>query len=138
MTNETEPRRRKWARWVLGAVFVVAGVLHFTRPSSYLPIIPPWLPAPRTLVLVSGAAEVAGGIGVLLPPPVRRWAGWGLVLLLVAVFPANVYMATEGIGLDGSWGRTLLWLRLPLQAVLIAWALWASGAWPRKAVSYGL
>ena len=110
-------------------VFIGAGMLHFTRTDSYLPIMPPWLPAHRALVLVSGAFEALGGLGVLLPPPVRRWAGVGLALLLVAVFPANVHMAVEGIGLSGTLGRALLWLRLPLQAVFIAWALWASGAW---------
>lgn len=112
-------------------MFVGAGVLHFVRPASYLGIMPPWLPAHAELVWVSGVFEVAGGVGVLLPPPVRRWAGWGLAALLVAVFPANVHMAVEGIGLEGSLGRALLWARLPLQAVLVAWALWASGAWPR-------
>ncbi|MDX1420002.1 MAG: hypothetical protein R3181_08555 [Rubricoccaceae bacterium] len=98
-------------------------------PDAYVAIMPPALPGPRLLVLLSGAFEVLGGLGVLLRPPVRRWAGWGLAALLVAVFPANVHMAAEGIGVEGAVGQALLWLRLPLQAALIAWALWASGAW---------
>ena len=73
------------------------------------------------LVYVSGFFEILGGIGLLVPAT-RRWAAWGLVALYVAVFPANVNMAVHRIGFDGpSW---VLWARLPLQAVLIAWAWW--------------
>ena len=119
-------------RWALGSLFIAAGVLHFLIPGAYLAVMTPWLPSPRALVLVSGGFEVLGGLGVLFPPPLRRWAGWGLAALLVAVFPVNIHMAVEGIGLSGTLGRLLLWLRLPVQLVLIAWALRASGAWPRR------
>jgi uncharacterized membrane protein len=104
----------------LALLFIGAGVLHFLHPEPYLRIVPPALPAPRLLVLLSGVAEVAGGLGLLLPAT-RRWAAWGLLALLVAVLPANVYM----VGLAGelhipAWA---LWARLPLQPLLL-WAVW--------------
>ena len=110
---------------VLALAFVGAGVLHFVRPAVFEAIVPPYLPAPRLLVLVSGAAEVLGGLGLLVPA-LRPWAGWGLVALLVAVFPANVYMATAAGRFSGLAPAWALWARLPLQAVLVAWVVWAS------------
>ena len=110
---------------VLAAVFVGAGVLHFVKPRMFESIVPPSLPSPRALVLVSGAAEVLGGLGLLVPA-VRPWAGWGLVALLVAVFPANLYMARESERFRRLAPRWVLMARLPLQAVLIAWVLWAA------------
>lgn len=110
---------------VLAVLFVGAGVLHFVKPRMFERIVPPSLPAPRLLVLVSGVAEVAGGVGLLVGP-VRAWAGWGLVALLVAVFPANLYMAREWERFSGFAPRWALIVRLPLQIVLIVWVLWAS------------
>lgn len=111
------------SRWLMGAVYVAAGVLHFVMPAVYLRIVPPGYPSPELLVAVSGAAEILGGLGVLSPwPAARRAAGWGLVALLIAVYPANVYAA---LALDAPAG--LLWWRLPLQGALVAWALHASG-----------
>jgi len=104
---------------IIGAGFVAAGVLHFTATDSYVGIVPAWLPRPRELVLISGAAEIAGGIGVLLPRT-RRLAGLGLVALLVAVFPANLNMALNP-EVSLAIPRALLWLRLPLQAALVGW-----------------
>lgn len=105
----------------LGLVFILTGTLHFLVPEYYLRIIPPFLPHGRVLVYLSGAAEVLGGLGVLG----RRWrraAGVGLILLLVAVFPANVQMLLLARGAGAPlWEEVLLWLRLPLQAALIAW-----------------
>ena len=110
---------------LLAAAFVGAGVLHFLKPRMFEAIVPPSLPAPRVLVLISGAAEIAGGLGLLVPA-LRPWAGWGLVALLVAVFPANLYMARESEKFRRLAPRWALMLRLPLQAVLIAWVFWAS------------
>lgn len=108
-------------RLLLAGIMVAAGVLHFLSPLSYTRIVPAFLPAPLALVYVSGFFEIAGGVG-LLPAATRRWAAWGLVALYVAVFPANVNMVVHRIGFDGpAW---LLWARLPLRAVLIAWAWW--------------
>lgn len=109
----------KLSRYLLALLFIGAGITHFTSPEKFVRIVPPYLPAPLLLVYISGIAEVAGGLGLLLPAT-RRLAGWGLIALLVAVFPANVYMLqAHGAGLPVPlWA---LWLRLPLQLVLIAW-----------------
>lgn len=106
-------------RILAAAAFVATGVLHFLRPAMYEAIVPEALPAHRELVLISGAAEIAGGVG-LLHPATRRPAGWGLIALLVAVFPANVNMAVnaERFSMAPAW---VWWARLPLQAVLIVW-----------------
>ena len=107
-------------------------MLHLVRPSQYLPAMPPLLQHPMMLILISGVAEIAGGVGLWLPAGVlRRAAGWGLVALLVAVYPANVHMAMAGV-IEPSWA---LWARLPLQGVLIAWALRSSGALGYSTVS---
>ena len=112
---------------MLAAAFVGAGVLHLVRPDIYDPAMPPFVPAPRAMILVSGVAEILGGLGLLAPSPdLRRWAGKGLAALLVAVYPANVWMAMEGMGPE-----RLLWARLPLQGVLVAAVLLASGALAR-------
>ena len=114
---------------VMAPGYVVAGVLHFVVPELYVQIVPPVFPAALALVYLSGLAEVAVGVGLLLPRT-RRYAAWATVALLVAVFPANVYMATHGVVIDGVPGGGgdpsdfVRWGRLPLQGVLILWALW--------------
>ncbi len=105
-------------RTLAAVFFVVAGVFHFLKPELYLQMMPPYLPAPQLLVAVSGVAEAAGGLGLLIRP-VRRVAGWGLIALLVAVFPANIYMLQHaGQFQIAPW---ILWGRLPFQAIFIAW-----------------
>jgi uncharacterized membrane protein len=107
-------------RALCGPFFVVAGALHFLRPRMYEAIVPDYLPAHRGLVVASGAAQMAGGAG-LLHPATRRLAGWWLIATLVAVFPANVWMAQhpERYRLPG--GRAALLARLPAQAAFVAW-----------------
>jgi uncharacterized membrane protein len=107
------------ALWVLAIFFVIAGTNHFLNPAPYLAMMPPYLPWHAGLIIVSGVAEIAGGLGILIPG-MRRLAGWGLIALLVAVFPANVQVALHGWpGVQiAPW---ILWARLPLQPVLIAW-----------------
>ena len=109
---------RLFSRYALALLFVGAGLLHFVRPATYLAIMPPQLPQPLILVYISGFFELLGGLG-LLPARTRRLAGWGLLALLVAVFPANVYMALihEQMNIP-SW---LAWGRLPLQLPLMWW-----------------
>jgi uncharacterized membrane protein len=106
-------------KWAFAALFVAGGVGHFVKTDVYMKIMPPYLPYHRALVLLSGVFEVALGI-LLLVPGTSRIAAWGLIALLVAVFPANVsmYQDAEKFGLS----PTLLLLRLPLQFVLILWA----------------
>jgi uncharacterized membrane protein len=105
----------------VGILFIAAGTLHFLRPSPYAGIIPPKLPHPLALVYLSGLAELAGGIGVLIPRA-RVLAGRGLILLLIAVFPANVQMLVNARAAGAPlWFEATLWLRLPVQVLLIAW-----------------
>ena len=108
------------ARLALGPVFVAAGVLHFTNTQAYVAIMPDALPAHRELVWASGLAEIAGGLAVM-HPRTRALGGLWLVAVLVAVFPANVHMALQAERYPDV-PEALLWLRLPLQGVLIAWA----------------
>ena len=109
------------SRRLLALFFVTAGALHFAFTADYLRIMPPWLPWHRALVLLSGACEIAGGLGVLWQRT-RRWAGCGLIALCVAVLPANLQMLLDAraAGASTLW-LALLWLRLPLQLLLIAW-----------------
>lgn len=107
-------------RYLLSALVIFAGILHFARPEKFVAIVPDWLPAHRALVAVSGFFEILGGVGLLVRR-VRKAAAWGLVALFVAVFPANVNMAVNKILIENPW---ILWGRLPFQLVLIAWAWW--------------
>ncbi len=108
---------------MLGALFIAAGALHFVSPGFYLRIMPPQIPWPMLAVYLSGLAEIIGGAGLLISST-RRLAGVWLIIVLIAVYPANVYMALEParFGLP-AWA---LYARLPLQFVLIAWAWWCS------------
>ena len=109
--------------------------MHFLIPSRYIGIMPPWIPYQLELVYVSGVAEMLGGIGLLLAS-VRRAAGIGLILLLIAVFPANVQMLGNAMH-NGSSATyiALLFLRLPLQPLLIAWIYRAAVRAARPAIA---
>jgi len=109
-------------RFVFGAAFVVAGLNHFRNPGFYVGIMPPYLPWPLALVYLSGVAEAVLG-ALLLFPTWTVLAAWGLIALLIAVFPANVHMAMHP-DLYPSVPPTLLLIRLPVQGLLIAWASW--------------
>jgi uncharacterized membrane protein len=119
-------------RTLIALAMVAVGAMHFADPEPFIRIVPSVLPAPRMLVLISGAFEIAGGLG-LLWPRTRRLASWGLIALFLAVFPANINMAINEIQLQPTdtmpvWG---MWLRLPLQALFIAAAWWV-GRDPKK------
>ncbi len=107
---------------IFAVFFIVAGFNHFIDPAFYLRIVPPYLPWPQVLVVVSGIAEIVLGVGLLIPR-LSRLAAWGLIGLLIAVFPANIHMATHP-DLYPTIPTALLWLRLPLQGLLIIWAYW--------------
>ena len=109
------------SRWSLAVLLVGAGAMHFARPGVYLKIVPPYLPWPLELVYLSGVAEAGLGLLLLVPRYSRR-AAWGVVALLVAVFPANVYLYQHQELVPGP--PLLHLLRLPLQAVLVLWAYW--------------
>lgn len=117
---------RGTSRIVLAALFAFAGTLHFVIPEQYMRIMPPALPLHRELVYLSGAAEIAGGLGLLLRRT-RRAAGIGLILLLIAVWPANLQMLLDARAGGASTGAQIaLLLRLPLQLVLMLWVWRAS------------
>jgi uncharacterized membrane protein len=109
-------------RWLLAALFVFAGVSHFLRPQFYDPMVPPYLPWPHLLVVISGIAEIVLGVALLIPRA-SRLAAIGLIALLIAVFPANIHMAMHP-QLFPQFDPIALWIRLPMQLVLIAWAYW--------------
>jgi uncharacterized membrane protein len=116
-----QPRAEKRSRLLLGVAFLSAGINHFVMPRAYERIVPPSMKGrAQSLVAVSGMAEVAGGLGVLLPWT-RRLAGLGLIVLLAAVFPANLYMARtpEHFPKIPRWA---LYARLPLQPLMMWWA----------------
>jgi uncharacterized membrane protein len=114
--------KSRWRLRLLAAgLFTFTGTLHFIHAQSFRQIVPPGFPSPAALVAISGVCEIAGGLG-LLWRPVRRLAGWGLIALLIAVFPANIYMVINPQGTaDGSIPLWILWARLPVQGVIIAW-----------------
>jgi uncharacterized membrane protein len=98
--------------------YISAGIMHFVKPKMYVKIIPPYFPNPKLLNVISGLLEIIFGIGLIFTLS-RTYSAIGIVLLLIAVFPANIYMYRKGVNGIPRW---LLLLRLPLQFVLIAWA----------------
>ncbi len=106
-------------RHLLGGFFLAAGAMHFLKPRPYVAIVPDALPRKRDIVYASGVAEMAGGAGVLAART-RRAAGWWLITTLIAIFPANVNMAVNADRFRAI-PRPLLWARLPVQGLLIAW-----------------
>ena len=109
------------SRGLIAAIFIVSGMLHLIRPAMFVSIMPPWLPSPASLVLLSGLCEMAGAVGIVLTAT-RVAAGWGLIALLVAVFPANIQMLLNAHSAHSSaiWQASLV-ARLPLQVALIYW-----------------
>lgn len=100
-------------------LYIAAGTNHFINPRPYLAIMPPYIPAHSAMVVVSGVAEIVLGIGLLFPTT-RSISAWGLILLLLAIFPANIFMAASNRFRNvPTWLR---WARLPLQGLLIWWA----------------
>lgn len=109
-------------KYVFGIAFILAGINHFINPQFYLRMMPPVLPAHLFLVYLSGVFEILFGV-LLLIPRFSRSAAWLLIALLIAVFPANIYMAMNPQSFP-EFSQTALYIRLPLQLVLIAWAFW--------------
>lgn len=130
MTWETPlARLRRPLLYVMASIYIVAGVTHFIIPAAFAQIVPPILPYPVALAYLSGVAEIAFGVGLLFERT-RRIAAWGIIALLIAIFPANIYMAVTDVTVTGVFGRTIdpspavRWGRLPLQGVLVLWAWW--------------
>lgn len=111
---------KKISLYLMALLYTAAGINHFVHPEFYIKIMPPWLPAHKELVFISGVFEVVLGL-LLFFPATRRLAAWGIILLLIAVFPANIQMMLD----YKAENNPKLWiaiLRLPLQPVLIWWA----------------
>ena len=123
--TRTRIRLRAAARWLAAVFFVFAGAVHLVRPGVYLPVMPEVLPAPGAWILLTGIAEIAGGVGLLVPR-LRRAAAWGLIAMLVGFLWVHIDLlfrdAPELAGVTLT--PLILWLRLPLQGVFIAWVAW--------------
>lgn len=113
-------------KFLLGIFFVSAGVMHFVNPDFYMKIMPPYLPWHVGLVYLSGVIEIVLGIMVIIPK-YTRLAAWGLIALLLAVFPANIYAALNPQVMPDV-NPVAQWIRLPFQLVFIAWAWWFTRA----------
>nr|WP_294784473.1 DoxX family membrane protein [uncultured Flavobacterium sp.] len=109
-----------WHLYLMALLYIGAGINHFRKPEMYIKIIPPAFKNPRLLNILSGAAEIILGI-LLTLPFTSHMAAWGIIVLLIAIFPANVYML---LNKKASFGLpiSILFVRLPLQIVLIYWA----------------
>ena len=119
-------------RWLLAAAYGAVGLVHLLSPDGFLPILPDWVPYPRDTILFTGACEIAGAIGLLIPG-LRRLAGIMLALYAVCVFPANIKHAIDAVPINGvvlnGWYHAP---RLALQPILVWWALFCGGlvTWP--------
>lgn len=113
--------------YFFGFLYILAGILHFVIPDFYLQIMPPYLPYHLQLVYASGLAEIVLGVGLLIPK-LRKMAAFGIILLLIAVFPANIYLAFNEAPQQalGTNQVAALWIRFPIQVLLIVIAWWQS------------
>lgn len=113
-------------RYIIGGLFIITGILHFLKPELFVKIMPDYIPYHLAMVYASGVAEITGGIGIFFENT-QFWAGWGLILLLIAVFPANINMTIESVQRSGysSLYSIATIVRLPLQFVLMYWVYWA-------------
>ena len=123
--------------YVMASIYIIAGITHFIIPEAFAQIVPPMRPYPLSIAYLSGVAEIALGVGLLFSRT-RKLAAWGIIALLIAIFPANIYMAVSDVTVTGVFGRTLdpspavQWGRLPLQGVLILWSWWYTRPMPEK------
>jgi uncharacterized membrane protein len=109
-----------WHLYLMAFLYIIAGFNHFRKPGMYIRIIPPFFNNPKLINTLSGVAEILLGL-LLLFPFSKRFAAWGIIALLIAIFPANLFMFQDkkaGFGLP----KWILFVRLPLQIVLIYWA----------------
>lgn len=113
--------------WVMAAFYCFAGFNHLMNPRFYVAIMPPELPNPEMLNVASGLAEIVLGV-FLLEPRTRIYAAWGIIALLIAVFPANLYVVAANLGppdmTPGTGNQMLNFVRLPFQLLFVVWAWW--------------
>ncbi len=116
-------------RWLLAALYLLAGVIHLVNPAPFLTITPSWVPAPEAVVLLTGVAEILGAIGLVQPwsLPLRRAAGWGLAAYALCVWPANInHFIMDMARADGGLGLAYHVPRMFAQPVIIWLAWWVS------------
>ncbi len=118
------------SKYLLAIFMIVAGTMHFVNPAFFLKIVPPYLPFHKELVLVSGFCEILLGV-LLLIPKCSHLAAWGIIALLIAVFPANIYLFQNQDLMPAS--PLVHFLRLPLQGIFILWAYWHTRTTEKKA-----
>lgn len=107
-----------------GLTFIFTGASHFLISGKFMEMMPPFISAPLFIIYTSGFFEMLGGVGLIFPAS-KRPAAYGLAALLIAVFPANIFVAYNNVQLGGFMNYSFYqWLRLPLQIVLIGWTLW--------------
>ena len=129
-TLEPESIPRRALRYALSGLFLTAGYYHFATPEAFISIVPAYLPRADLLVAISGVAELALGIA-LFAEVVRAWAALLLMLLMLAVWPANWNMALNPARFD-AFSPLELWIRVVLQIPMLFWAAYAGGLWPRR------
>jgi uncharacterized membrane protein len=142
MTIGPESRARRVGRLVLTAAYAAAGVLHLAKPAPFLSVTPDWVPQPERVIALTGMAELLGAIGLLQARSLRwrRYAGWGLALYALCVWPANFHhmqidMARLAHGAGPALGLSYHVPRLLAQPLIIWWALWASGAVEKRSAA---
>lgn len=121
-------------RWVLALFYALAGVIHLVRPAPFLTIMPPFVPAPEAVVLLTGMAEIAGALGLIQPfsRKLRQAAGWGLALYALCVWPANInHFIIDMARADGGLGLGYHVPRMFAQPVIIGLALWVGDCLPQ-------
>lgn len=120
-------RTKRALLWLMAVLYAFAGFNHLMNPGFYVAIIPPDLPSPEWLNVLSGLAEIVLAV-YLLEPRTRVLAAWGIIALLIAIFPANLHVAIHNIGVPGGQPGTgigaLNWVRIPFQALFVLWAWW--------------
>ncbi len=117
------------ARWLLAGLLLVAGVGHLVKANEFLAQVPPWLPFPGAIVAVSGIVEITLAVCLLALPGRRTQVGWIVAAFFIVVFPGNISQFvthTDAFGLDSNLSRGI---RLLFQPLLVAWAMWCTGAW---------
>lgn len=132
-TNAPDSRGRRWARAILGVVYLIAGIAHLASPGGFIKITPEWVPMPDLVVALTGICEIAGALALLFAPAFRKAAGIALAAYAVCVYPANLNHAFNDIAIGGaSLGWWYHGPRLAFQPLFVWWALWASGMidWP--------
>jgi uncharacterized membrane protein len=111
----------KLTLYLMALVYVLAGMNHFRAPQFYMPMMPPWIPAHQAMIIISGLAEIILGL-LLFYPPMRALAAWGVIALLVAVFPVHIYMYQARETVFSHLPNLLILARIPLQFILMYWA----------------